>query len=44
MAKIKTHEMYLEHSIKIKHRSFYVLLITSETWLHLNGPSEIQRK
>ena len=43
MAKIKTYETHLECRIKIKRRRFHALLITRVTWLHLDGPSEIQR-
>ena len=43
MAETKTDEMHLERRIKIKLRLFDELLITRATWLHLDGPSEIQR-
>ena len=43
MAEIKIDETYLERRIKIKWRQFDELLITQATWLHLDGPSEIQR-
>ena len=42
-AEIKTDEMHLDRQTKIKRRRFDALLITRTTWLHLNGPSEIQQ-
>ena len=42
-AKIKTDETHLERRIKIKRPWFDALLITRTTWLHLDGPFEIQR-
>ena len=43
MAEIKTNETHLDCRIKIKRRQFDALLLTCATWLHLNGPSEIQQ-
>ena len=43
MAEIKTDKTHLERRIKIKRRSFDALLITRAMWLHIDGPSEIQR-
>ena len=43
MAEIKTNETHLERRTKIKRRRFDALLITHVAWLHLDGPSKIQR-
>ena len=43
MAETKTDEMHLKSRIKMKRRSFNALLIMRTTWLHLDGPSEIQQ-
>ena len=42
MAEIKTDETHLKRRIKIKRSSFDMLLIMCATWLHLDGPSEMQ--